>query len=265
METTREEILSSIKGKTKSAKKIPFWLWIIIAKALGIKLHPNEKPIISAVLHILTFGSAAALFSTNALISGYNVMSNHTREDILDGTVSVMVMLFFCGLGVYSHRLAYRLFVHPKFLDMLRLHSKTIMKLNSALVIFIVLSSFVAVLNVATINNTYNHVANVTLVNPDIDPKPGPQPNDTNINPCQRVEVDVAICKIYWASQVLFSLHFLVWNLLVAVVLVSVARTQTINIRKFLHELEQDAILLDRQLQATYSNQMATSFVRTLF
>ena len=34
-------------------------LWIIIAKALGIKLHPNEKPIISAVLHILTFGSAA--------------------------------------------------------------------------------------------------------------------------------------------------------------------------------------------------------------
>ena len=60
---------------------------------------------------------------------------------------------------------------------MLRLHSKTIMKLNSALVIFIVLSSFVAVLNLATINNTYNHVANVTLVNPDIDPKPGPQPN----------------------------------------------------------------------------------------
>ena len=98
-------------------------LWIIIAKALGIKLHPNEKPIISAVLHILTFGSAAgtikdvvniclrfisALFVTNGLISGYNVMSKHTKEDILDGTVSVMVMSFFCGLGVYSHRLAYR-------------------------------------------------------------------------------------------------------------------------------------------------------------
>ena len=46
---------------------------------------------------------------TNGLISGYNVMSKHTKEDILDGTVSVMVMSFFCGLGVYSHRLAYRL------------------------------------------------------------------------------------------------------------------------------------------------------------
>ena len=99
-------------------------LWIIIAKSLGIKLHPNEKPITSAILHILTFGSAAgtkdhvdvffliefipALFVTNGLISGYSVMSKHTKEDILDGTVSVMVMSFFCGLGVYSHRLAYR-------------------------------------------------------------------------------------------------------------------------------------------------------------
>ena len=49
-----------------------------------------------------------ALFVTNGLISGYSVMSKHTKEDILDGTVSVMVMSFFCGLGVYSHRLAYR-------------------------------------------------------------------------------------------------------------------------------------------------------------
>ena len=42
------------------------------------------------------------------------------------------------------------------------------------------------------------------------------------------------------------------WNLLVAVVLVSVARTQTINIRKFLRELEHDAILLDGRLRTSY-------------
>ena len=136
-----------------------------------------------------------------------------------------------------------RLFVHPKFLDMLRLHSKTIMKLNSALVIFLILSSFVAVFNAATINNTYKFVENVTIVNPNDNPAPKPQYNgkitlilvssysmfhlsETDINPCQRVDMDVAICQIFWASQLLFSIHFLVWNLLVAVVLVSVARTQ---------------------------------------
>ena len=70
-----------------------------------------------------------------------------------------------------------RLFVHPKFLDMLRLHSKTIMKLNSALVIFLILSSFVAVFNVATINNTYSFVENVTIVNPNDNPAPKPSYN----------------------------------------------------------------------------------------
>ena len=142
----------------------------------------------------------------------------------------------------------FRLFVHPKFLDMLRLHSKTIMKLNSALVIFLILSSFVAVFNVATINNTYSFVENVTIVNPNDNPAPKPSyngkitmilvtsdqllPSESDLNPCQLVEMDASICQIYWASQLLFSLHFLVWNLLVAVVLVSVARTQVAKARR---------------------------------
>ena len=62
----------------------------------------------------------------------------------------------------------------------------------------------------------------------------------------------MGICQTYWISQVIFSVFFLVWNLLVAVVLVSVARTQTINIRKFLRELEHDAILLDGRLRTSY-------------
>ena len=48
-----------VKGKMRSARRIPYWLWIIIARMLGIKLSEGEKPIISAVMHIATFGSAA--------------------------------------------------------------------------------------------------------------------------------------------------------------------------------------------------------------
>lgn len=253
METTRSETL--VKGKTTSAKKIPYWLWIVIAKSLGIKLHSNDKPVISAILHIATFGSATAVFCTNAWYCLYAVMSRHTRSDILDGTVKIMVMTFFCGLGVYSHRLAYRLFVHPKFLDMLRLHSKSVMKLNAAFLLFIILGSFVIVLNVATADYSYSYKNNASLFNEGSNP-PEPISNATTtyLNPCQIVDIQVEICQIYWFSQMIFSIFFLVWNLLVAVVLVSVARTQTINIRKFLRELEQDAFLLDRKLQAAYGN-----------
>ena len=58
-----------IKGQTRAARKIPYWLWIVIAKILGIKLKPDDKPIISAILHIATFGSAAGT-ETPGLIQG---------------------------------------------------------------------------------------------------------------------------------------------------------------------------------------------------
>lgn len=48
-----------IKGQTKQSKRLPYWLWIIIAKCLGIKLRPNEKPVLSSILHILTMGTGA--------------------------------------------------------------------------------------------------------------------------------------------------------------------------------------------------------------
>ena len=46
----------------KSPKRIPPWLWIIIAKSLGIRLKSGEKPFLSSLLHLLTFGSATRKF-----------------------------------------------------------------------------------------------------------------------------------------------------------------------------------------------------------
>ena len=42
----------------KSPKRIPQWLWFIVAKSLGIKTLPNEKPYLSSILHLITIGSA---------------------------------------------------------------------------------------------------------------------------------------------------------------------------------------------------------------
>ena len=82
----------------------------------------------------------------------------------MDGIVSIMLISYFCGLGVYSHRLGYRLFVHPKFLDMLRLHSKTIFKLPAALLLFVILSMFVIVLNASTVSYIYGSKVGHTII-----------------------------------------------------------------------------------------------------
>ena len=53
-------------------------------------------------------------------------------------------------------------------------------------------------------------------------------------------------------SQAIFSLFFLIWNGIVAVILVSVARTHTISIRKFICQLECDAYLIDTKFRQMF-------------
>ena len=107
----------AVKGQIRHSRRLPYWMWFIIAKSLGIKMFPSEKPVVSTVLHACTVVSAAGTVFTNAFYSGYDISSVHTPTDILDGIVVVLMVTLYCGIGVYSHRLAYRLFVHPKFLE----------------------------------------------------------------------------------------------------------------------------------------------------
>ena len=50
----------------------------------------------------------SALFLTNLTYSGYNTLTDNGRNDVLDGLVSIMVVSFFCFIGIYSQKLARR-------------------------------------------------------------------------------------------------------------------------------------------------------------
>ena len=63
-------------------------MWVVIAKILGIKLSPDEKPIVSAVLHIATFGSAAGDFYT--LYLKFN--KSRCITGCIDGRVSIIMI-----------------------------------------------------------------------------------------------------------------------------------------------------------------------------
>ncbi len=53
---------------------------------------------------------------------------------------------------------SFRLFEHPKFLEQMRLHSKTIAKINAAALLVVVLGAFMIVMNLCTINYAYFEV-----------------------------------------------------------------------------------------------------------
>ena len=86
---------------------------------------------------MITFVFFAVMLVTQTLFNGYDIASEMSKTDVLDGTALIIIIVLFSGLGIYAHRLAYRLFIHPKFLDMMRLHAKTIFKVcDLQLIIF---------------------------------------------------------------------------------------------------------------------------------
>ena len=78
-------MLTMVKGKRrKQSKKIPHWLWILIAKSLGIKLNSGDKPMVAIVLHAITLCSGGGMLLTRIWFSGYDIESETTETNILD-------------------------------------------------------------------------------------------------------------------------------------------------------------------------------------
>ena len=131
--------------------------------------------------------------------------------------------------------------------------NKTVMKMNAALIVFLTIALFVVVQNLALEKYLWGHVAtgNGTVVQALA--KNGSN-NDVPMNPCQKVQIPLEICQSFFLFQFVYSLFFLLWNALVALVLISVARTHTIDIRRFMRELGIDAHLLDRKFRRNFYN-----------
>ena len=65
------------------------------------------------------------MIGTQIWFEGYDILSNKTETDILDGTAIIAMVTLHISVGIYSHRLSQRLFIQPKIFDMMKLHAKT--------------------------------------------------------------------------------------------------------------------------------------------
>ena len=72
IQTAQKLQAHSSHAHPKSPKRIPKWLWAVIAKSLGIKTFATEKPYLSSVLHLLTLASAIRKFEANPFITLYS-------------------------------------------------------------------------------------------------------------------------------------------------------------------------------------------------
>ncbi|CAG0920961.1 unnamed protein product [Notodromas monacha] len=196
--------------------QLPSWLWKGVAACLGIRLKPDQKPILATILYMLGLSSGLCYIAANFWFSIFNTASQKTKDDVVDGFVSVLVSMSWVALGLYARRLAHKLLNSKLIVPLIRLHARTVFRLNAALVLAALLLAFLS-LSILSAAGVWQDVT------------------------CQTVDVTVALCKIRFLSRLIFSMLFFLWNLLVGVVMISLCRTHTLNIRAAIVMLDADS------------------------
>ncbi|CAG0892466.1 unnamed protein product [Darwinula stevensoni] len=138
----------------------------------------------------------------NAWFVVSNVRSSFTSDDIIDGTMSIFLSVGWSYLGLYSFALSQRVYRDRMYLPMLRLHAKTVMRVDTVAIVCLLMIAFTVLNDV----NAFEQWQGGT---------------------CKKVELDPIVCKVRYVSRVVSSAAFLVWNLLAAMALTSVCKTHT--------------------------------------
>ena len=188
------------------SKHLPKWTWKLLVQVLGIKLTGRKRvPCLSIVIQGVFLILACTFTITGMVHTVYDIKSEYSRTTLLIGCVNIFIGFGWLSLGIYSQKLAGRLFTNRNFAESVRIHSRTYFKISAA--------GLLMVLSVAAVTlNCYN---DYSVFGPDH---------------CVRIFLHPAVCHVMYGSHVAFSIMSLVWNVLVGCVLLSVCRTHTIGI-----------------------------------
>ncbi|XP_060067405.1 uncharacterized protein LOC132547638 [Ylistrum balloti] len=209
------------RGKSKMASnRIPEWAWTLLVHVLGIQCSESaiRTKCLAIFLQILTILVACTFAVSGIMHTVYDIISKFSDTSLLMGIVNLILGFSWICLGIYSNRLSKKLFSNRNFVESVRIHSRTFFKISAA-GLLIVLGVMAVVIN--------GYVKYTGF---------GPRH-------CQKLNISPVICHVMYSSHVTFSVISLLWNLLVGCMLLSVCRTHTIGVRRFIRVLESDAKL----------------------
>ncbi|XP_072042621.1 uncharacterized protein [Amphiura filiformis] len=204
----------------RQSKPLPRWLWLIIAKSLGIKTHEKDKPWLATIFYCLMLTCMLTYLTTTAWYVIYDIQALNTKYDVLNGTITLLMALGFSAISVYANRLAYKLFTNRIFLQSVRLHSKTVFSVNANVVLAVIGLMFMGLYSYQTYFNFEDDF-------------------------CLKINLTPWICRFRWPSQFGLAITSFVFNFMVATVMLSVCRTHTISIRHFILILEEDSLVYE--------------------
>ena len=112
--------------------RLPRRVWVVLARSLGIKLSRSDQPVLATLLHALTLAAALTFTLPGAWYTVYDIHSSFSKTTVLIGSVQLIMGFGWACMGVYAHSLAGRLFGNRNFMECVRVHSKTFLKVSTS-------------------------------------------------------------------------------------------------------------------------------------
>ncbi len=78
-------ILQEATQQSRQSRRLPYWIWFLLAKSLGIKLSPTDRPIFGTLMRVLTLLFALGFAVTFTWHKVYDIVSEYTKETVLTG------------------------------------------------------------------------------------------------------------------------------------------------------------------------------------
>ena len=175
-----------------------------ITYTLNPKTHPDDRPILATGLYAFTLICTLTYFITCSWYVVYDIEATTTKFDVLNGSVTILMAAGFYCMTVYANGLAFKLFTNTVFRQSLRLHSKTILKVNTSVLLVVLSLLFIGI---------YTYICY----------------SGFQAKVCEAVQLSPVVCYIRFPSRIALSIISFIWNLMVAVVCMSVCRTHTIS------------------------------------
>ncbi|KAK3777268.1 hypothetical protein RRG08_013470 [Elysia crispata] len=253
----REHLVSSVpirpddgfrSSEVTFSRRVPDWLWAILTAVLGIDTDRSPCRLTVAIaMRFLTVFSALVFACSGLVFKVFDVISSDTKTTMFDAIGDAILGAYWVGIGIYARKLAARLFSNTLFVECIQMHSKTIFKMNTAVIIVVLSITVVS-------TNLYSNRNILDWETPEVQDEDRHQEGT-----CVTAGVNVALCEVYFIARAVYSGFNLLWNLLVSTILLSVCRTHTICIRRFMRELLYDNKIYEEfvMLQAITSQIMS--------
>ncbi|XP_067933867.1 uncharacterized protein [Watersipora subatra] len=195
---------------------LPRRLHLILCTIFQVEISPGDKCIVGKFIFVVSVFLSLGFLVLTLLYTVYDIKSAKTTQTVTTGLFGAFIILLWIAMTIYGNRLGKRILKSATFVDSLRVHSKTVFKIPATLLLFLMGLAALAIEGFRSYEFYWD------------------------MKGCVKVDLDGTICRVLFIFKVLQMITCLTFNICIAAAVLSICRTHTIGVRRFIRALEMD-------------------------